>query len=283
MKKLITAIPVLTLIFMVSCKKETSLQTGGAPGSGGGGNQPSGLLSKLVSKSGSDSTVLVFGYDASKRLISLNTSGSDSSGNFQDSRRFVRNAQGIITQIIDKNPDLAQFGLDSVVTRLDYNGRYTNRVIEINTLFVAIKDSTALSYDANGNIILEHEYTDYMMGGGYEETAKTEYTYSGNNISLIKVSSFDSTTASYLPVYNATYNYDAKTSPLILKNEGTAIGYSDFFSSNNVTQAAFEVPSDPSSNFTLNTTYTYNSDNKPITGTGVVQGGGTSTSSYFYQ
>jgi len=270
---------------MVSCQKELSEQTGGTPSNPGGGNTSTGLLAKTVSKSGSDSTVLTFGYNSAKKLTSLNTTGISAGSAIDLTERFVRNSAGIITQTIMKSPTFAQYGIDSLVTNVHYNtstARYTSRVTLIDLGIFSVLDSVALSYDASGKVIMEKDYVDDGSGGGYQEQSKTEYTYSGNNLLSVKSSSYDVTTSTYDVDYTNTYTYDSKVSPLILGNDAFAIDYTDFFSANNITKIVVDVPSDPTQNQTTTSTFTYNSSNKPATSTAVITGGQTFTSTYIY-
>jgi hypothetical protein len=285
MKKLFGTVAVLSTILMVSCQKELSEQTGGTPTNPGGGNTSLGLLVKAVSKSGSDSTVLSFGYNSAKKLTSMNTTGVSSGSAIDVSERFVRNSAGIITQTITKSPTFAQYGIDSLITDVHYNtttGRYTSRVTLLNLVVFSILDSVALTYDASGKVIMEKDYVDDGTGGGYEEQSKTEFTYSGNNLLSAKSSSYDVTTSTYTVDNTNTFTYDSKVSPLILGNEAFAIDYSNFYSANNVVKMVVDVPADPTQNQTTNSTYTYNSANKPVTGTGVVTGGQTVNATYTY-
>jgi hypothetical protein len=282
MKKLLLAFSSLAAIVLVSCSKEKSNENGGS--GGGSSNQ---LLSKVVTKTGSDSTVQSFGYNSSGKLTSLNTTGISGGSALAIQEKFVRNSSGIVTQVITRDPDLAQYGIDSLITNVRYNttnGRYTNRVTELNLLggALVIRDSSTLTYDGSGKVIMETDYIDDGSGSGYEPSSKTEYTYTGTNMMTIKSSSYDTNSGSFSEDYTTTQTYDAKVSPLVLGNEAFAIAYPEFYSSNNVINSVLVNPTDPSQNATTATTLTYNSANKPLSGVTNVQGGQSGTVTYFY-
>src|SRR6266498_1176682 len=129
MKKLLFAVFAIASFLLFSCQKELTPDGFG----GGGTSNASGLLTKLIIKSGSDSNVASFSYSASNKLIGVNTTGIDAGTVIDTRERFVRNSQGIITQIITKDADLATQGIDSVVSYIGYsNGRYINRVSVID-------------------------------------------------------------------------------------------------------------------------------------------------------
>jgi hypothetical protein len=286
MKKLLFYTLGLSSLVMVSCQKEISMETGGNPGNGGGnGGNPLGLLVKLVAKSGGDSTVLNFGYNSDKKLTSLVTSGVASGTAIDLRERFVRNSQGIVTQTITKTADLAQFGLDSLITNVTYNtstSRYVSRVTVIDVMGIVIRDSVALGYDASGKVNVEEDFMDYGTAGGYVRSSKNEYTYSGNNITVVKSSAYDDASSSYTEQFTDNFTYDTKTSPLILGNEAFAVGYANWFSSNNIIKSVIVDPTDPTANETVDVTIVYNSSNKPVTSTEVVQGGGTTINTFTY-
>jgi hypothetical protein len=56
----------------------------------------------LVSRSGSDSSVLAFGYNSSKQVISLDITVTGSGVSSLTKERAERNAQGIIQKVILK-------------------------------------------------------------------------------------------------------------------------------------------------------------------------------------
>lgn len=275
MKNILTAILGFWTLGLISCQKEVKDIFSGTTGN-------ATKLVRAVNRSGSDSTVFTFGYDQGNRLISTKSAGIQSGNVINTEERFIRNAQNIVTQIITKTADLVANGVDSVVTRVSYNGfRYTNRVSVIDLGIVIFRDSVAFGYDANGNIILDEDFLD--VGTGYAPTLKKEYTYTGKNITAIKWSTYDDVSGSYQEQFTQTLTYDTKTSPLILGNEGIAIGYYNWFSSNNEVKSVSVSPTDPTMNEVQDVTYTYNASGRPDTATTVVQStGDTFVSSFFY-
>ncbi len=280
MRILIATLSIFSLLFLFSCQKEGDFSNGN--GSGGGNNTGGTLLKKLVSKSGSDSSVLAFGYNSSKKIISLDitvTSGGISS---LTQERAERNTQGIIQKIIIKNAQYQQLGIDSVVTVMHYaSAKYTSKVTAIDLGIIVFRDSVALIYDAAGKVGTEKTYTDF--GTGYEEFAKSDYTYTGNNIASIKAYSYDAISSSYRLDETYTYDqYDNKISPIFADYDAFAFDSPFFYSSNNPVKSTYSAPGYSTENYTIS--YTYNSANRPITASSTMQPGNvTSTGTYYYQ
>lgn len=275
MKNSLTAILIVLSIGLFSCQKEVKdiFASGGSSGN---------RLVKVVSKSGSDSSVLAFGYNGSNKLTSLNSVTVSGGTTSTFSMRAERNSQGIIQKVIIKNPDLyQQYGLDSVITVVGYQaGHYSTEVTTIDLGGITAADSISLTYDANGKVVREESF--FVALGSADTMSKTEYTYSGNNIASIKTYSYDPSTSSYTLVENITYDqYDDKLSPMYIGNDAFVFGSPEFDSYNNPTK---------SSDWTLvaaqtyTTTYTYNAANKPVTATATVQPANTTvTGTYYYQ
>ncbi len=280
MRFLIT-LSILSCILLFSCQKESGFSINNNTSGGGGGT--SGLLVRLVSKSGSDSSILTFGYNSSSKLITFNIQYDASDPNGIIRERIERNAQGIIQKIIFKSDVYQQAGLDSVIARVGYNsGKYTYKVTSFDYVFLVAKDSTALIYDGAGKVITEKSFVDNGLGS-YQEYRKADYTYTGNNIATVKNYSFDASTSSYSLVETYTYDqYDNKISPIYFGIEGILFGSAGFISSNNPTKSSITATGNPTDNYTI--TYTYNSSNKPLTASSTVQpGNATVSGKYYYQ
>jgi len=279
MKNLLTALFGVWCIVLFSCQKEPNPDVLG----GGGSSNSTGLLSKMVIKSGSDSNVASFTYNSSNKLTSVFTSGSDAGVVTDTKESFIRNAQGIITQIITKDADLIASGIDSVISKVNYSGgRYTNRVSYIDFFgMFQFKDSAVFTYDGNGNIVTVEDLLD--VGLGYQPYIKQQYTYAAKNITAVKVFVYDDASSKYVEEYTETRTYDSKVSPLILGSEALAMNYDAWYSSNNAIKSVVVSATDPGLNGTQDVTYSYNASNKPSGGTTVIQGGTTATVIFIYQ
>jgi hypothetical protein len=278
--RILIAVFALSSLVLFSCQKEADFANGNN-GGGGGGNNTS-LLKKIVSKSGSDSSVVLFGYNSSQKLTSFDAVSAIGGVDILIQERAERNAQGIIQKLIIKSDQYTQFGIDSVVTVMNYSsGRYNSKVTTIDLGVFALVDSIALVYDATGKVVTERSYSDFGLGG-YEEIGKIDYTYNGNNVASIKNYSYDSGTSSYDLLETYTYDqYDNKISPIYTGIEAFVFDSPLFYSSNNPTKSSI---TSSGSTETYTTTYTYNSSNKPLTGSSIIQPGNTTTTAtYFYQ
>jgi len=276
MKNLLTAVFGILCFTLFSCQKEVDdifKSNGSSTGT---------QLVKIVSKSGSDSSSLIFGYNSSNKLSTLNSSATVSGIAASFSERAERNAQGIIQRIILKSDQYQQAGLDSVITNILYGeGQYKAKVTLIDLGGgIGFIDSTALSYDGSGKVVREDSYVG--IAGIYDTVSKVEYTYNGNNIALMKNYSYDPSTGLYELEETYSYDqYDDKLSPMYFGMEAFVFSSPLFYSSNNPIKSSLTTQG---STITYSVTYTYNSFNKPVSATSIVQPGNTSsTGTYYYQ
>jgi len=279
MKRSLTAVLGVMCIALFSCQKEVDDIFSNNSNSGGGGSTGSGLLTKITSKSGTDSATLTFGYNSNKKLLSLVSEAISGGQDVTISERAVRDALGIIQQVIYKSPQYQQFGLDSAVSIIKYSGgKYVAEVTTLNIGGIPLVDSVALIYNASGQVIREEQYTSIM--GLTDKSGKTEYTYSGNNVATLNNYSWDGTAFNLDETY--TYDqYDAKLNPMYLGAEAFVFGSPEFASQNNPVKSTQTIMG-TAENYTTN--YTYNSSNKPVTATSVVQpSGDVAKGNYYYQ
>lgn len=286
MRKILIALSAVVLV-MSACQKEGSFEeTSGTPGSGGGtggGTTPTGLLARSVYVAGADSIMVDYGYDASKRLVTFNYTTTGGGNQF---KRVVRNSAGIMTRYVVKSEELLSLGIDSIITNVNYDAaksQYTYSISSVNVSGMTYVDSTHFTYDGSGNLTAK---TAFARGGltPYQPYQKSEYTYASGNVTSEK---FYSANASRGWDLEGTYNYtyDNKVNPVKLGAEAMiALDDASYFSNNNATVLSYVDGSDPSYNYTLTSTFTYNSANKPSGGTAVETPGSASyTLRYYYQ
>jgi hypothetical protein len=286
MKSLFVAAFFLSVIIFVSCQKEIDW------GTGGGGNVTSQLLVRVKSQTGTDTTQLDYFYDANKRLTREKTAGIGAGQNLDNDLVINRDASGIIVSTIQKAAALIAAGIDSVVTRYNYNtttSKYTSSVFDMNIPGLSVTDSAVYAYDANGRISSDSHYL--SMGGlpialPPVLTLKNNYSYSasGSNLSLLSQDAATTPGGPLSPVSSQTYMFDTKINPLIILNEGVLLARTGLYNANNPTKAVVANIVDPTQDFTMDYTYKYNSDNKPDSSYGTKTPGGAITAlKYFYQ
>lgn len=276
MRNLLTAGLAILTFGMFSCQKEVKDIL--APAGGSNGTR----LIKTVDKSGSDSTVTIYGYNAAGRITSADFSGVDSGQAFDLSIRYVRNSSNIIQQQIVKSSDFSSLGIDSLVTYIRYDqgtNRYINAVSSFILFGLPLADSIVFQYDGSGRLVTEIDYTD--VGFGYDPVTKKEYTYAGNNLATEKVYQFDLASSTYSLEDTYTFEYDTKVNPLQFATDAPVLNLYPFYSANNVVKTTY-VSSDPTYNFVSTDVYTYNSSNRPVTDVSTT-GPDITTTTYYYQ
>lgn len=294
MKKVLVVLPIAISAVLLSCQKEVDFDNGsGASGGGGGGGTTGNKLVRTVSKNGSDSAVTTYTYNANKKLINQKITGMMQGIDVSNEFRYYRNASGIITHYTQINPNLILVGIDSVVTKVHYNtgaSRYTSSVTELSLLGFSVKDSTVLVYDGTGKVIRSDVYQSIPLLGGYDLSVKINYAYTGANVTQLDMVSHDPVSGTDDPISNVKYTYDTKTSALNVSEmftslaEAFVINHGDWISANNATKVEIIDVTDPANNQSSTVTYTYNSNNRPVTGVNTrMPGGIVDNLSFYYQ
>lgn len=275
----LAAIAGLALFLLAGCQKEIDW------GSGASANQ---LLVRVVARSGaSDSTITTYSYNTQRKLIGEMTLAVTGGNTIQTELVLYRNTSGVITQSVQKSPDLVAAGIDSILTRFYYaNNRYTAGVFSLNVAGLSFTDSAVYTYDANERIISDqHLLKSSLFPLPIPITIlKNVYTYSADGKNLTKQEQSTPTTPGgpLSPASSQTYTYDAKINPLILLNEAIILNRPDWFNANNVLSNQFASATDPTQNFTIDNTYRYNASNKPDS-LFSIRAGQLTTSKFFYQ
>jgi hypothetical protein len=284
MNKLLAGSILCLALFLYSCQKEIDW--------GLGNNANSKLLVKIKSQTGTDTTQIDYYYDANKRITREKTTGV-AAGNSLDNDLFInRNASGIITTTVQKAAALIAVGIDSVVTRFNYDAgasNYTSSVFDLAIPGFAVTDSAVYTYDAGGRISSDAHY---LMIGGLPIplppvlALKNYYIYSasGNNLDSIRQEAATAPGGPLSLVSTQAFKFDIRTNPLIIKNEAILTGRTGLYNANNSTQASVANVIDPTQDFTMDYTFKYNSANKPDSSTGTRSPGGAITvTKYYYQ
>lgn len=257
----------LLLFLLASCSKELSLDTGGAP------TLTTNLLVKVVYDYGDDSSQVEYSYDGNKRLIGQKISGTIQGFTVQSELRLVRNASGLITKIVKKDPNLVAGGIDSLVTDLNYDitaARYTSRVTRFLTSGLLITDSVSLVYNSSGKLLREDEFiAAESLGNVFVPLSRTEFTWDLlGNVSQVSYSEADISTGAPLQLFYVTgYTYDDKKNALqIPLNEAYGTGFYDMAGPNNVLKSVYNDKITQADSYTLDYAYVYNAKGKPATG-----------------
>lgn len=277
------AAAILSLLFF-SCQKAIDWNLPG----GSSGNTGKGVLIKTITKNGSDSIVVNFTYDGSKRLTRTQQSGNWGGTDATSDMKIYRNGSGVITRTTQSSPALVAAGVDSIQTTYNFNSaanRYTSSLFAVVFSGIPLVDSVNYFYDGSGNLI-RAEHLQSVFAQPFVPAAKSEFTYSAaGNIASIKGYTFDFVNASYTLETTEDFTFDSKNVPLRLSQfkEGVVLFLYTFFNVNNPLSYTFTSVSDPASNYAETNTYTYTPNNRPLTGMTTEAGAVTSTTTYTYQ
>ncbi|MBM3415782.1 MAG: hypothetical protein FJY20_04885 [Bacteroidetes bacterium] len=282
-KNIIITLAFLFVLTFIACQKEIDW------GTGGGGTTEK--LIRIKSQTGTDTTQIDYTYDASGRLVREKT--TEVGAGINDNDLIInRNSAGIITTTVQKAAALVLLGIDSVVTRYNYNtgtSKYTSAVFNLPVPGFPVTDSAVYTYDANGRITADEHY---LQIGGLPIplppilVLKNTYTYTADGKNLVTVAQ-DAATAPGGPLSPATaqaFTFDSKINPLIILQEAILLGRTGLFNANNATRTVLTNTIDPSQDFTMDYTYKYHTNNKPDSSYGTrTPGGAITATKYFYQ
>jgi hypothetical protein len=280
MRKIFLLLPIVVLLVFVSCQKE--IDWGTSNGSGGG------KLIKLRSMTGSDSTVVTYIYDANGRYGGEDLVGVSNGTTLDQTYRVNRNASGIITSTVLKSPAFVLAGIDSIVTIYYYNtatSHYTAGAFTMSVGGFSFTDSAVYTYDGSGRIASAAHWFVSGIIPTYEGL-ENQYTYSGDGLNLVTVNQLAATNPGDPLTSEAqtTNTFDAKTNPLMFKNEGVLLDRFGYYNANNGTKAVYSNTADPTQDFTYDITYKYNSAGTPDSSYQTKTPGSTVTASkFFYQ
>jgi len=284
--RIVSTLLALVSLFLFSCQKEVDYVNSTTRGTAN--TSSDGLLVKTVLKNGSDSIVTAYGYNANKKLINLKKVGTDDQGDPVNTEYHIhRNSSGIIVDYSAIDPALVAAGVDSIPTVVHYSSsRYTSYVINVNVPGFVLLDSSALVYDGSGRVVGENVYESPSgSGNDYYLSGKLTYSYSnGGNVSGFVIHDYDQSGVEVFTATVSNINYDSKTNPIYLQNEGFALGHYDWASPNNMVSAQSGDSNGPADDQTITYTYTYNSNNKPATSTvTIMPDNQVANTTYYYQ
>ncbi len=282
MKRLLVILSAISIV-VASCQKEIDW------GLNASANQ---MLIKINSHTGTDSTIIEYFYDASKRLVKEKTTGVSAGQSLNNDLTINRNASGIITTTVQKADALIAAGIDSVVTRYNYStaiSKYTSSVFDLPIPGFAVTDSAVYTYDAAGKITNDAHY---LSIGGLPIPVppvlvlRNTYTYSalGSNLERLQQDAASTPGGPLSPVSSQTFTFDAKVNPLIILNEGVLLTRTGLYNANNASKTVLTNTVSPANDFTMDYTYKYNLAGKPDSSYGTRTPGGAITGAkYFYQ
>ena len=278
MRRIFIILNLLLIPVLFSCKKSNNSPS----------NNPSpvvqpNLLSKIVSKTGNDSVVTEYSYDANKRLIFEKVTNVTSGVTKKTSLKLTRNNNGIVTRTTEIADYLIANGVDSIVILFtNAAGKYTFSVSDIMQGATSIHDSVSYSYDGIGRII-KAEHFELVSGIPFVQMFKDEYVYSsGGNLDSIK--GYDFLSGAYTLSSTVAYDYDTKINALQLQNDAVITYHFGLFGANNATKTKADFVGSPSNNSLTTVVYTYGNDNRPSASvTTRMPSGNVSNETYFYQ
>lgn len=255
-KRLFVGIAMVSLL-LFSCKKEESLEAG----KDGGNNNTSTLLRKQVLTFGDDSVVVTFTYDPNKRLTGTNTVGTVLGTSAEGTISIQRNSNGIIQQITEVSDG------ETIAYTVNYDASKSRYDSKVGVFQDGSKDSVTFFYDASDKLVAIEKFFDDGTTGGYLEYEKTEFGYTGNNVTSESYFEYDPGAGAYTKIQEAVYQYDDKVNPINIGNEGFLLEQVNLTSANNVTKETYTNLDDPSLNDEITYAYSYNADGRPTTST----------------
>ena len=280
-KNRITFFCLIVLVF-ASCQKEIDW------GIGGNGAAADKLLVKLISKTGLDSSITTYTYNSAKQLTGETKTGVSGTTSLDADLKIYRNSSGIIQKTVQVAAALLANGIDSVVTRFNYNlalSRYSSAVFGVTVSGTNVIDSIVYTYDGSGKIESDAHYLKASILPPVLNL-KNQYTYSADGLNLTATQQLASTTlgGSLSQSTVQTFTFDTKKNPLVIKQEAIVLLRTGLFNAQNPLKTIVTNTSDPTTDYTMDYVYKYTTAGKPDSSYATRTPGATITASkYFYQ
>ncbi len=271
----------LIVLVVASCQKEVDWGTGG-------GDAADKLLVKIISKTGPDSSITTYTYNAAKQITGENTTGVAGTAILDNELKIYRNNSGIIQKTVQVAAGFLANGIDSVVTRYNYNNtllRYSSSVFSVTVSGTTVFDSILYVYDGSGKIVSDEHYVKASILPPVLNL-KNQYTYSADGLNLTATQQLASTTlgGSLSQSTVQTFTFDTKKNPLIIKQEAIVLLRSGLFNAQNPLKMIVTNTSDPTNDYTMDYVYKFNTAEKPDSSYATRTPDATITASkYFYQ
>jgi hypothetical protein len=250
------------------------------------------LLSDVVTTTGSNVTKNTYLYDAQGKL-SWFSNTSTQADFFEDTSKVIRDANGLIKQIVYRSDTSRRFpdpSVDSVVFTLFSDAatsKYKYKLLKHKQFSDNFKDSIVYTYDAQNRISKDESYFfDYKNTKTYVKWAQNIYTYDANN-DITKQSTtyfnIDGNNTDY--PFDISYTYHEKGVNLLnLGNEGIVLGVQQNFASHTPKTMVGTYPQSQQYNRNFTYTYTFNTKYRPLRVTIAEKfTGQSSTTVYSYQ
>ncbi len=282
MKRLVVILSAI-MISIISCQKEIDW------GLATPANQ---LLVKINSHTGTDSSLVEYFYDAAKRLVREKTTGISAGQSLNSELMIKRNVSGVIVTTVQKADALVATGVDSILTRYNYNiatSRYTSSVFDLFIPGFAVTDSTVYTYDAAGKIISDAHYlkiTGLPIPLPPVLSLKNTYAYSptGTNLEMQQQDAATTPGGPLSPFSTQTYTFDLKVNPLKNPTEAILLMRSSLYNANNILKTVVTNTASPANDYSMDYIYKYNNAGKPDSSYGTrTPGGAVTGAKYFYQ
>jgi hypothetical protein len=114
MKRIYATALIISCLLFGACQKEIDWGLGNS-------STANKLLVMISSRTGIDSTIIEYTYNANKKLVREKTDGIAAGTDISNDLVINRNSSGIITTTVQKAAALTAVGIDSVVIRYNYS------------------------------------------------------------------------------------------------------------------------------------------------------------------
>ncbi len=253
----------IVLAFIYSCQRELNIDTKAIKNS-----CPSSVLVKVITKTNTDSLVTEFENDANGRPSRQFTAYIKGQEILTSDWIVIRNASGIIVDLVTKTDKVQGSYLDTVHVFYDYTlNRYSHTVQRFDLSGFITKDSIVFIYDAANKLIGQHIYLHHFTPGPYYLLDnKHEYTYnSDGNVSKVTNYERDQVTNVIGLRSVLEFTYDNKKRPRQIDPREAAILAFPNYASHNLTIEKITDAQFPVYSYTNTYQYIYNECDKPAT------------------
>lgn len=261
-------IVLLSAVF-VSCQKAYSPEGLVLPGTGT--NTALLVKSETQTSGTTEGSVRTYEYDNSHRIARIITVYTDSfSASTTIAYRFIRDVDGKISQIRTNELAAVAPGAgfpDSLTINVHYltgTSNYDYTTYSFDFSGTTFTDSSAYSY--SNNIITEVRGFQRLGSAAYTALSRGQYSYSGSNISSLKI--YDPGTNTLAATIS--YEYDNKPTAFSAGKDAFLPGLDPLmYNANNIARGTIVYHTGGIPTTTLEYTYQYNTANLPVSGNSI--------------
>jgi hypothetical protein len=223
----------------------------------GGDNPPAPTKCYIKKSINDDSTYTVLEYNSDHKVTKVTDYKKD--GSVEGVTFISYNSDGMMNMFV-----MVENGDTTMKMKMSHSGTKLDSTDLFVDMGAGLKMFSRFVYVYNGNKLAAMLTKADPLGTGFVVVSKNEYTFNGDNVSMIKEMQMDVTSGTFKLNSTTEYTYDDKKNPYVGIGVDYLMGEAQFISVNNPLKMTYKddtgtVDNDESEDYT----YEYNSNGYP--------------------